>query len=219
MEKISRVSMGVLVVFLVLPPCANALEVGIARLQDGEVRVMGKGAPRDASIYWQGAAVTTSTGGGSFNFTSSNVPTTCVGKVSDGVTTLFIAVAGCTASGVTIPSTVALVAATGQTMIYAIGDDGYLSGRRRAAEPAIHRQSGRNADGQPHGPDLVEGWWLSRARYHGSERSPPWTDCATVCAVCPTAVLRVPGACPTATSCSVSCTTEWIAAGQSLHQT
>ena len=41
------------------------------------------------------------------------------------MTTLYIAVSGCSASGVTIPSTVAPVAATGQTMIYAIGDDGF----------------------------------------------------------------------------------------------
>jgi len=115
----------VFVVFLVLPPWAHALEVGLARLQDGEVRVMGKGAAKDASISWQGVAVTTSTGGGSFQFTSSSIPTTCVGKLSDGVTTLFIAVSGCTAAGVTVPSTVALVAATGQTTIYAIGDDGF----------------------------------------------------------------------------------------------
>jgi hypothetical protein len=117
--------MGVFVVFLVLPPWAHALEVGLARLQDGEVRVLGKGAAKDASIYWQGVAVTTSTGGGSFNFTTSNIPVTCVGKLSDGVTTLYIAVSGCSASGVTIPSTVAPVAATGQTTIYAIGDDGF----------------------------------------------------------------------------------------------
>jgi hypothetical protein len=117
--------MGVFVVFLVLPPWAHALEVGLARLQDGEVRVMGKDAAKDASIYWQGVAVTTSTGGGSFQFTSSSIPTPCVGKLSDGVTTLFIAVSGCTASGVTVPSTVALVAATGQTTIHAIGDDGF----------------------------------------------------------------------------------------------
>ena len=125
MEQISRVAIGVFVVFLVLPPWAHALEVGLARLQDGEVRVMGKDAAKDASIYWQGVAVTTSTGGGSFQFTSSSIPATCVGKLSDGVTTLFIAVSGCSASGVTVPSTVALVAATGQTTIYAIGDDGF----------------------------------------------------------------------------------------------
>ena len=124
MERISRVSIGVFVVALLLPQWAHALEVGMARLQDGEVRVMGKSARRDASISWQGVTVTTSTGGGSFSFTSSNVPLTCIGKLSDGVMTLFIAVSGCTASGVTIPSTVALVAATGQTTIYAIGDDG-----------------------------------------------------------------------------------------------
>ena len=79
MEKISRVSIGVFAVFLLLPLRAHALEVGMARLQDGEVRVMGKGAARDAFISWQGVAVTTSTGGGSFNFTTPNVPVTCVG--------------------------------------------------------------------------------------------------------------------------------------------
>ena len=124
MQKTSRVSIGLFVLFMLLPLRALALEVGLARLQDGEVRVMGKGAAKDASISWQGVVVTTSTGGGSFNFTTSNVPVTCVGKLSDGVTTLFIAVAGCSASGVTIPSTVAPVAATGQTMSYAFGDDG-----------------------------------------------------------------------------------------------
>lgn len=133
MEKLFRVSIGLFVAFLLLPHSAHALEVGMARLQDGEVRVMGKDAPRDASIYWQGVAVTTSTGGGSFAFSSSNIPATCVGKLSDGTTTLYIAVSGCTASGVTIPSTVAPVAATGQTTIYAIGDDGTY--RRGVSQP------------------------------------------------------------------------------------
>jgi len=73
-EKISRVSIGVFAVFLLLPAWALALEVGMARLQDGEVRVMGKGAARDASISWQGAAVTTSTGGGSHPFIKPEEP-------------------------------------------------------------------------------------------------------------------------------------------------
>lgn len=124
MEAISRVSIGVFGLFLLLSPPAHALDVGSARIQDGEVRVMGKGAAKDASIFWQDVVVTTATGGGTFNFTSALVPATCVGKLSDGVTTLFIAVSGCTASGVTVPTTVALVAATGQTTSYAIGDDG-----------------------------------------------------------------------------------------------
>lgn len=125
MEKVSRVSIGVLSFFLLLPRAAHALDVSSARLQDGQVRVIGKGAAKDAPIYWQDVAVTTSTGGGSFAFTSPILPATCVGKLSDGVTTLFIAVSGCSASGVTVPSTVALVAATGQTTSYAIGDDGF----------------------------------------------------------------------------------------------
>jgi len=126
-KKISRVSIGVFgLCLLLLPARPQALEVGLARIHDGEVRVTGKGAAKDAPISWQGTLVTTSTKGGSFDFTSSNIPATCVGKLSDGVTTLFIAVSGCTASGVTLPSSVAPVAATGQTTSYAFGDDGAL---------------------------------------------------------------------------------------------
>ena len=51
MEKIARVSIGVFVVFLQLPAWARALEVGMARLQEGEVRVMGTGAAREASGF------------------------------------------------------------------------------------------------------------------------------------------------------------------------
>ena len=125
-QKIWRVSVGVIGLFLLLATSAHALEVGLARIQDGQVQVVGKGAVKESSVYWQDVQVTTSTGGGSFSFTTANIPTTCVGKLSDGVTTLFIAVSGCTASGVTVPSTIALVAATGQTTSYAIGDDGSL---------------------------------------------------------------------------------------------
>jgi len=134
-EKISCVWIGVFGLFLLQPSSAHALEVGSARVQDGEVRVMGKGAARDAAIYWQGVAVTTATGGGSFSFTSPSLPATCVGSLSDGVTTLYIAVSGCTASGVTVPSTVALVAATGQTTSYAIGDDGSYQMGVRSPNP------------------------------------------------------------------------------------
>lgn len=125
MQKTLRASIGLVGLLLVLPSWAQGLEVGSASIQRGEVRVMGRGAIPGASISWQDVTVTTATGGGSFGFTSAAIPATCVGKLSDGVTTVFIAVSGCTASGVTVPSTVALVAATGQTTIYAIGDDGF----------------------------------------------------------------------------------------------
>lgn len=135
MPTISRASIAVFGLVLLAPGGAHALEVGSARIQDGEVRVMGKGAAKDASIYWQDVAVTTATGGGSFTFRSASIPTTCVGKLSDGVTTLFIAVSGCTASGVTVPSTTALVAATGQTTSYAIGDDGFYQKGVKSPSP------------------------------------------------------------------------------------
>lgn len=125
MKNIWRISLALVLGFLLQVPSVQALEVGLARVQDGQVQVVGKGAVKDAPVYWQGTQVTTSTGGGSFNFTSPTIPSTCVGKLSDGATTLYIAVSGCSAAGVTVPSSLALVAATGQTISYAIGDDGF----------------------------------------------------------------------------------------------
>ena len=143
MHKTLRASLGLFGLLVLSPSPAQALEVGSARIQDGEVRVMGKDAPRSATIHWQGVAVTTATGGGSFSFSSALIPSTCVGKLSDGVTTLYIAVSGCTAAGVTVPSTVALVAATGQTTIYAIGDDGFY----RNGVPSPNPRFTDNLDG------------------------------------------------------------------------
>jgi hypothetical protein len=124
-RRLIGVSMGVSGLFLLLPSSAHALEVALARIHDDHVQVAGRGAARGSPVYWQGVPVTTSTGAGTFSFTTPDIPATCVGKLSDGVTTVFIAVSGCTASGVTVPSSLALVAATGQTTTYAIGDDGY----------------------------------------------------------------------------------------------
>lgn len=120
-----ELSIGVSGIFLLLPSSARALEAGLARIQDDHVQVGGKGAAKDSPVYWQGVPIATSTGGGTFSFTTQDIPVTCVGELSDGVTTVFIAVSGCTAAGVTVPSSLALVAATGQTTSYAIGDDGY----------------------------------------------------------------------------------------------
>ena len=143
MNNISRISVAAFGCVLLVAPSAHALEVGVAKVQDGQVHVIGKAAAKDAPVYWQGVQVTTSTGGGSFNFTSPTIPSTCVGKLSDGVTTLYIAVSGCTASGVTVPSSLALVAATGQTISYAIGDDGFY----RSGVPSPNPRFTDNLDG------------------------------------------------------------------------
>lgn len=124
--NIGRVSVAAVWGLVLMASSAQALEVGVARIQDGQVQVVGKGAAKEAAVFRQGTQVTTSTGGGTFNFSSSNIPATCVGKLSDGMTTLYIAVSGCQASGVTVPSGLALVAATGQTTSYAAGDDGSI---------------------------------------------------------------------------------------------
>lgn len=108
------------------PPNASALEVSLASIQGAQVHVVGNGAAPSASISWENVQVTTATQAGTFNFTNGNVPGGCVGELSDGFETLFVAVSGCTFSDVVVPDVGAPVSVTGQTASFAAGDDGEI---------------------------------------------------------------------------------------------
>jgi len=114
-----------LLIFLVSP--AHAITIRKSALANGRVRVTGSGAAPLATILWEGSAVKTANKAGKFNFTTTNLPSDCVGKLSDGVATIYVGVGGCT-TGVR-----AEVAATGQTASLATGDDGDLE--RGVASP------------------------------------------------------------------------------------
>jgi hypothetical protein len=75
---------------------AEALTVSQAALHRGSLIVAGYQAAPSAVIVWQGEAVTLATGRGGFAFTTAAVPAGCIGTLSDGVTTVGVAVGGCT---------------------------------------------------------------------------------------------------------------------------
>jgi hypothetical protein len=103
---------------------ATLLKVSYAQSIDGQAVVIGKAAP-GAAIYWEGSKVTTAVSGGLlagyFAF-SGIMPWDCAGKLSDGTTTVNVAIK------TTRPDlecrAPAPVAQTGQKLSFAPHDDG-----------------------------------------------------------------------------------------------
>jgi len=98
----------VLIVLLIFVSSAEAIKVNVAEVQNSVTVVRGNKAERNATITWEGANVTQTNNGGSFQF-SGIVPSDCVGTLSDGVDTIEVAVSGCEISG---------LLATGQTVAF-----------------------------------------------------------------------------------------------------
>ncbi len=84
MRRINTLLFGILVV-LFSAPSARALNVPLVVQSAGKVYVVGNSAARRANINWEGLVVTRANPGGSFTFSTSDIPATCVGYVSDGV--------------------------------------------------------------------------------------------------------------------------------------
>jgi hypothetical protein len=87
------------------------------------VTVSGKAA-KSAAISWEGTQVTTSKNSGSFTFTTTVVPADCIGTLTDGVSTVEAAIAGCTVTPPPPPPTTSAFPATGQTSCW--NGDGFL---------------------------------------------------------------------------------------------
>ena len=95
---------------------AHALDAR-ASLAAGVVNVSGSHAQRSAPISWEGFVVATAKKGGSFTFATTVVPMDCIGTLSDGISTIEVRIEGCSDVTTGLPG-------TGQTTIYAAGDDG-----------------------------------------------------------------------------------------------
>jgi hypothetical protein len=95
---------------------AHAIVIREALLSGGAITVSGSRVAKSVPITWEGTAVTTSSARGRFTFTTTLIPADCVGTLSDGTATIVVAINGC--------SPVSTLPATGQTISYAIGDDG-----------------------------------------------------------------------------------------------
>lgn len=121
MRKVLSMTVVGLAIVLMLTPMAHAITITDATLSGGNVTVSGNKAAKAAAITWEGPQVTTSTNGGAFTFTTSVVPADCVGTVTDGVSTVDAAIAGCV---VPPPPPTTAFPATGQTTCY---DNDYIA--------------------------------------------------------------------------------------------
>jgi hypothetical protein len=117
---------------------AQAINVSTADVQGGLAVVKGGKAAANATITWEGGNVATANKNGGFSF-SGAVPSDCVGTLSDGVSTIDVALANCTPT----PETTGGVLKTGQTTSFAAGDDGDI----QAGTPVPSPRFTDNGDG------------------------------------------------------------------------
>ncbi len=74
---------------------AHAITVTGAKIDKGAVQVKGKGATPNATISWEGQAVGQASRSGGFKFSTSILPSDCVGEVGDGASTAAAVVSAC----------------------------------------------------------------------------------------------------------------------------
>ena len=85
---------GTLCVMVLLAPAAQAITIRLAEVQNDVAVVKGRKAAAYQTISWQGVPVTTATKNGSFSF-EGEVPSDCVGILSDGVNTIDVELDNC----------------------------------------------------------------------------------------------------------------------------
>ena len=117
---------GTLAAAVLLAGAAPAYALGArATLAAGIVNVSGGQAAKSAPVSWEGTVVTTANKGGSFAFTTMVVPVDCIGTLSDGTSSVEVTIEGCADESPELarrPGTG--LPGTGQTVSYAVGDDG-----------------------------------------------------------------------------------------------
>jgi hypothetical protein len=82
---------------------AHALTVSTAAIKAGTVSVSGSKAAANAQILWEGQRVGAADRRGSFSFSTAILPPTCIGKLSDGVSTIDVVVQYCAPAGASGP--------------------------------------------------------------------------------------------------------------------
>jgi|WetSurMetagenome_2_1015567.scaffolds.fasta_scaffold09581_7 hypothetical protein len=115
---------GVYFMLIFLVPQAHALRIVLAEIVWGQVQVIGVQAERKAHITWEGVPVTRANRAGTFQFSTTDLPSNCVGTLSDGADRIEVVVRHCQPGAGATGS--AYVKATGQTTTYHAGDDGDL---------------------------------------------------------------------------------------------
>ena len=93
MKPVLRTIIAV-VVLIVFTSVVEAIDITRAEVQNGVAVVHGNKAAKRAIITWETSSVTQATNGGAFSF-SGIVPADCVGTLSDGVSTVDVALHNC----------------------------------------------------------------------------------------------------------------------------
>jgi len=106
----TTISLAVMAIFV---SSAQAINISNASVQSGLAVVSGGKAAANSTISWEGGNVAKANKNGGISY-SGNVPADCVGTLSDGVSTIDVALANCTPT----PQSTAKVLKTGQTTCY-----------------------------------------------------------------------------------------------------
>ena len=122
MKRLTATVIGAFAFLIFAVSPAHALKAIVATIALGEVQVIGIQAKKNATIKWEDNEVTHSNKLGAFLFSTTNLPIDCVGKLSDGFSTIDVVIHGCTTQQVIGGG----VPKTGQTASDAPGDDGDL---------------------------------------------------------------------------------------------
>jgi uncharacterized protein YceK len=123
MKRTAITMAAVCFMLIFLVPQAHALRAVSAQIVSGQVQVIGTQAASNANIIWQGNIVTQANPGGTFQFSTTELPPTCVGTLSDGVSAIQVVVRGCESVVGAISPT---YKATGQAYSVHADDDGAL---------------------------------------------------------------------------------------------
>jgi len=137
---------------------AQTINITVANIDGGSLHIEGNQAPRRTAVFWEGLATGTTTGGGgSFAFNTTNVPADCVGLLTVGSSSRDVVISGCTPAPVTVIN--AGVARTGMTETFDVGDDGNLQKGVPLPTPRFtDNQNGTVTD------NLTKLIWLKNAR-------------------------------------------------------
>jgi hypothetical protein len=120
MNRFLDLAVGVFLLIGFTSSAEAAIKIKVAEVQNGTAFIQGS-AEKKSPVTWENQLVTTTNPGGQFSF-NGVVPADCVGTLSDGVSTIDVAVLDCTP----VSAALAPVPRTGQTTSYAAGDDGAL---------------------------------------------------------------------------------------------
>ncbi|MSP38306.1 MAG: DUF1566 domain-containing protein [Deltaproteobacteria bacterium] len=97
MKRILSTTVALAVLAIFISSAQAAITINKAEINQGAVVVNGKRAAANADIFWEGdpTKVATANGKGAFNFTTTNLPADCVGRLKIGTEERDVVIAGC----------------------------------------------------------------------------------------------------------------------------